>query len=477
MTKEIEFTPLYYDYVLPSTHDVVIQIGGRYSGKTKNEDLRLAGNMASKDKYKLLVIEDLEGQMAEGFHAGLREAIEDFEHTPAYNPVSRVAYIENKINHNKALFKGYLTEQQRLNVKKLNGITEILVEEGEWMDYDSFVGLLQQLRGGNKKDRKLTILMNPVNPDCFVNQMFIESQPDNILEYFEGTKRPKVFEKDIVTEFEYKGEKKRVKISVLIVLSTHYDNPFLTMEQRASIEQLKETDPEKYLQLGEARFIRPEGTFFKEFSHGVHVIEPFPIPKEWPRYTTKDYGLDMLAHYVIALDMQNNAYVYKELYESDLIISEAAEKIKEVNGNDKIVYNYAPPDLWNRRQETGKSADDIFNENGEVLEKSSNNRVQGWLAVKEWLKVYETRDEQTGETITTARMKFFSNCTNIIRCLPKLQRAKNDPNDVAKEPHELTHGPDAIRGFCIMNQVDAAYKQEKPRDIYEDTINEFNDWG
>ena len=41
----------------------------------------------------------------------------------------------------------------------------------------------------------------------------------------------------------------------------------------------------------------------------------------------------------------------------------------------------------------------------------------------------------------------FKTCANLIRTLPLLQHDEKDPNDVANEPHELTHGPDAIRYF------------------------------
>ncbi len=198
-----------------------------------------------------------------------------------------------------------------------------------------------------------------------------------------------------------------------------------------------------------------EGQYFEEFKRETHVIEPFVIPPHWKRYTTLDYGLDKLACYWIAVDERKNAYVYKELYESDHIISEAAERIKQVEGTDQVNIRYGPPDLWNRRQETGKSAADLFRENGIHLVKSSNDRVQGWYNVKEWLKPIQTRDEQTGEEITTARLKIFSNCVNLIRCLPQLQRDEKDPNDVANEPHEITHGPDALRGWCITWTVPA----------------------
>ncbi len=184
------------------------------------------------------------------------------------------------------------------------------------------------------------------------------------------------------------------------------------------------------------------GQYFREFSRDIHVIEPFPLPDSWRLYIAIDYGLDMLAAYWIAVDWHQKAYVYKELYQSDLIISEAAKRIQEMTGKDKIYQILAPPDLWNRRQETGKSAADLFRENGVSLVKANNNRVQGWYNLKEWLKPYE--DEQG---ITTASLVIFKNCSNLIRCLPQLQRDEKDPNDVATEPHELTHGPDAIRYF------------------------------
>ena len=110
-----------------------------------------------------------------------------------------------------------------------------------------------------------------------------------------------------------------------------------------------------------------------------------------------------------------------------------------------IIDSYlAPPDLWNRRQETGKSVADIFAEHGIFLTKTSNDRVAGWLAVKEWLRVYG--DEQG---IPCANLRIFPRCSNLIRCLPQLQYDEKHPSDVATEPHELTHGPDAIRGFCV----------------------------
>lgn len=194
------------------------------------------------------------------------------------------------------------------------------------------------------------------------------------------------------------------------------------------------------------------GQYFTEFKRDIHVVEPFPIPKEWRIYRTLDYGLDMLACYWVAMDERGRAFVYKEAYRSDMIISKAAELINSMT-TEQVKATFAPPDLWNRRQDTGKSVAQIFAEHGIMLTKASNARVAGWLDVKEWLSPYGE-----GE----ANLKFFSNCTNIIRCLPQLQHDDHDPSDVSTEPHEITHGPDAIRYFCAGRPVPNKPKKPEP---------------
>ena len=174
-----------------------------------------------------------------------------------------------------------------------------------------------------------------------------------------------------------------------------------------------------------------------------------------------DYGLDMLAVLWFARDTEGNAYVYKELHESDLIVSDAARRIKQINNGDNYEYIYAPRDLWNRRQETGKSVADIFYENGLQLTKTSVERVDGWLATKEWLKIIKRPDEETGELYETSKLKIFMNCTNLTKNLPQAQRDEKNPSDVSTEPHEITHVLDALRSFCVNFTYSAEPQVEK----------------
>lgn len=233
------------------------------------------------------------------------------------------------------------------------------------------------------------------------------------------------------------------------------ENKFLMESDPGYIRTLDNLPENERKALRDGEWNLFEGRFFTEWDPAIHIMKPFAIPKEWRRVFVMDYGLDMLAGYWIALDYVGNAYVYREVYQSNLIISSAAALIKELTGTDKLEDLCAPPDLWNRRQETGRSVADIFAENGIYLRKVNNGREQGWLDLREWLKVVP---DETGAQ--SARLRIFENCRNIIRCLPAVQYDPKNPNDIANDPHELTHGPDALRYF-------AASRPIKPRQEVE----------
>lgn len=208
------------------------------------------------------------------------------------------------------------------------------------------------------------------------------------------------------------------------------------------------------------------GQYFTEWDREAHVCEPFEPGEGWRWYVTMDYGLDMLAALLIGVDAALCAWVVGEVYEGrdlgeghdGLIVSEAAEAVKALAGDRTITAYLAPPDLWNARQETGKSVADIFAEHGVFLTRTSNERVDGWMAVKEWLKPRMCEDGTM-----RPRLRFFSSCRNIIRCLPLLQYDEKHVNDVKGTPHELTHAPDALRGFCVYRTAGGFESAAPPR--------------
>lgn len=186
-----------------------------------------------------------------------------------------------------------------------------------------------------------------------------------------------------------------------------------------------------------------EGQYYPEFKKRIHVVTPFEIPNYWKRFCSLDYGLDMTACYWWAVDDNNVCYVYRELHESNLSLSQAAKKIVEMTTtNEKISYVVASPDLWNRRQETGASGMEIMLKSGlRGLIKANNTRVQGWRNLREFL----------GDEENSPNIFFFSNCLNIIKNIPLLQHDILFPEDVSGEPHEITHAPESIR-YGIMSR-------------------------
>lgn len=228
------------------------------------------------------------------------------------------------------------------------------------------------------------------------------------------------------------------------------------------------------------------GQFFPEFNPDFHVIEPIMIQKHWRKYISIDYGSDMLAAYWYAIDDGGTAYVYRELYEgrdnhmgennNGHIASAAVERIKEMTPDDEDIYLVlAPPDLWNKQNQTGRSTANIFSENGLPLTKVSNDRINGWMATKEWLRVVP---DEMGNPKT--RIKIFTTCKNLIRCIPALQYDEKIVNDAAKQPHEITHAPDSFRYFCVYwtNAAESISNKEKVKwreDMWEDYYNADDD--
>ncbi|MCL2739579.1 MAG: phage terminase large subunit [Oscillospiraceae bacterium] len=204
------------------------------------------------------------------------------------------------------------------------------------------------------------------------------------------------------------------------------------------------------------------GQYFKEFKRDLHTCPPFEIPNNWTKFRALDYGQDMTACLWFAVSTENRVYIYRELYEPNLILSQAALRIKELTPKEeKIAYTTASPDLWNSRQETGTSGVEIMRKSGlSGIIKANNSRVSGWRVIKEYL--HFDKDKDGGEP----KMQIFENCKNLIRTLPQLQYDQRRIEDVAREPHELSHAPEALR-YGLMSRPRAAILPNKKKEIWD----------
>ena len=70
------------------------------------------------------------------------------------------------------------------------------------------------------------------------------------------------------------------------------------------------------------------------------------------------------------------------------------------------------------------------------------------------------RENERGELAPALRI--FPRCVNLIRTLPLLRYDERRPADCESEPHELTHAPDALRGFCVYRVQSAQPPAPRP---------------
>lgn len=158
----------------------------------------------------------------------------------------------------------------------------------------------------------------------------------------------------------------------------------------------------------------------------------------------------MLAVVWAAFDTNGDGVVYKELCRAGLAVEDAANAIKSVCTPEELMLPvYAPPDLWSRQKDTGKSIFELFYDNGIHFIRADNNRQAGWMNMKSWL-----RADENGHV----RLRITRNCPELIRCIPLLQYAPHNSMDCDTEPHDITHAPDALR-YLLQSRPRAAKEE------------------
>lgn len=187
-----------------------------------------------------------------------------------------------------------------------------------------------------------------------------------------------------------------------------------------------------------------EGQFFPEFSEELHTLDAAVIPKNTEHFAAFDYGFDMLALLLLSYDADGNIYVERELCRSGLTLGEAAREIAEFLSDTSVEYAVASPDLWNRRQDTGRSGFEIMSaERGmAAMLPADNRRVQGWRVVREYLSLREGKP----------RLFISRDCTELIRSMQGLLCDRRRAEDASGEPHALTHAPEALR-YALMSRL------------------------
>ena len=223
-----------------------------------------------------------------------------------------------------------------------------------------------------------------------------------------------------------------------------YDNEALLRADPEYVQTLESLPPRLRDAWLYGRWDVFDGQFFPEFDPEVHICSPSAIPAYARRFVAVDYGFDMLAALLLVMDEHGNLFVEEELCRSGLVLSEAAREIAALCRNRSVAYCVASPDLWNRRQDSGRSGFEVMQQVAGMppMMAADDRRIPGWRLLRQYLC----------EEADTPKLRISSRCDTLIRSLPALLCDTARVEDASDEPHEITHAPEALR-YGVMSRV------------------------
>lgn len=243
------------------------------------------------------------------------------------------------------------------------------------------------------------------------------------------------------THFLYERE----KVGQLRVLTArHEDNPTITPQRIAALDSLSGW-LHKRLRLGLR--VAPEGMYFTEWEPERHIVDGFPIPEHWTRWTATDYGYaDPFCCLWFAREPQTRRiYVYRELYASGFIDEQQAPLILRRSEGERFQQPRQPrpsgavislavgdPSMFNKRNEQGKpSIASVYQQKGVPLVAATNSRVSGWQVVRRAMTWKEPGADGTVVEKPPRLQVFRDACPNLIRTIPMMVADPLNPEDLA----------------------------------------------
>jgi hypothetical protein len=220
------------------------------------------------------------------------------------------------------------------------------------------------------------------------------------------------------------------------------DNPYLN--QTDDYMNMLLSLPEKLRKMWlEGRWDIVEGAAFEEFDPDIHVVEPFEIPANWPRFRSCDWGFSTnFCVLWFAVDYENTIWVYREFYGKGLTADIFAQRVRQQEYGESVQYGVMDSSVWARRGDIGPPIPEIMRQNGcfwRPSDRTAGSRKSGKAEVHRRLRIFE--DPLT--ELQTAKLKIFKTCRNLIRTLPALPLDKNDFEDIDTKSED--HCYDSLR--------------------------------
>ena len=331
----------------------------------------------------------------------------------------------------------------------------LFIDEATQLSERAFQFLQSCIRGVNDFPKRMYLTCNPGGVGhIWVKRLFIDKKYRTDPENPERNEDPKDY---------------------TFIFATVDDNPWVLKSSPMYLKNLANLPDDLRAAHRYGDWNALAGSYFKNFTLAEHTFKPFKIPPHWPIYRSFDYGLDCLAVGWWAVDEDGRSWCFRYYEHKGLIVQDAAKMVvTHTLPGERPLVTYAPPDIWNRQKDTGKTMAELFAKNGLPVVRSDNNRVQGHMIMKDMLSPIPLTDPYVKKLFPEGKapaalpaLMFFDNVGEILDDIQSIQRDEKNPNDCAKQPHEVTHAVDMCRYYCI-SRVTSAEGEAPKRDPYEE---------
>lgn len=311
--------------------------------------------------------------------------------------------------------------------------TIVMFDEGTQFEEKQYQEISNRVRSVDpvfKHMLKVRMMSNPIpthdgmaglklsNPN-WVRDYFVDPHPDGNV--------------SIVREIKLKSGSvvKRRRIYLPARLSDNPDPEFVE-EYEAT---LKANNPAHLVRaLFDGDWYSSAGSFFECWNAEIHVVKPFDIPADWPRWRAMDWGFKTPGCIGwFAMDEDGNVILEREYTFIKKMAGEVADRVKEIEMDlgvwahrSSLITGVADTQLWEQRGDGAKTKASIFSEKG-IPWGFANKKSRAANAEK----VTGRLMDDCGGTARPG-LVVFNSCVMTIKTLPTIQ---TNPDNI-EEPQK-----------------------------------------
>ena len=305
----------------------IIIYGGAGSGKSHFVAQQKVLQHLRDSNRKTLVIRKIGRTLRNSVFANIKESISDFGVENKFHiPKGKTDFDIKDSNGGEFIFTG-LDDAEKL--KSIVGITDVWIEECTEITEEDFKQVDLRLRGESPIPKQITMTFNPVSALSWIKGYFFDIKRDNCT----------------------------------ILKTTYLDNKFIDEDYRKMLESLKDQDY-VYYQI----YALGEWGVLGNLIFTNYVIEEIPTRDAAYKsiYQGLDFGFNDPSAFVKVGYIDDELYVYDELYLRGLTNNELIPHVKAKAGPGTIIADSSEPDRIKEFRQQGMNVQGAVKEQGSV---------------------------------------------------------------------------------------------------------------